>query len=454
MTKTVVNCPNCKRPVQADLDQVFDTNTDPSAKQRLLSGAFNIIQCPSCGYRGAIATPIVYHDPEKELLLTFFPPELGLPPNEQERVIGSLINQVMAQLPPEKRKAYLLRPKQSLTMQGLIDQVLEADGITKEMIQAGQQRLSLIQRLLMASSDEVRKEIIQQEDAQIDEDFFGLLERLAEAAMASGDNTSTQRMADLQKLLLENSSFGKKLDAQIKEVDAAVSSLKEAGKGLTREKLLDIVIAAPNDERVKALVSLARPGMDYIFFQLLSDKLEKAKGEKKEKLARLRDLLLQFTQEYDQEFNSRLEQARQRLETILAAEDVEKALVETSPVIDDIFLSVLSSTLEEAKKNNQSARLEKLSKIVAMIQQASAPPPEMEFIEKLLMAKSENEQRKLLEENQAQVTPELVNTLTALVTQFQNQEGQSQENAALIQQLSDLFKVVLRYSMEQNLKAQ
>jgi hypothetical protein len=168
----------------------------------------------------------------------------------------------------------------------------------------------------------------------------------------------------------------------------------------------------------------------------------------------LRDLLLQFTQEYDQEFNARLEQARQRLETILAAEDVEKALVETSPVIDDIFLSVLSSALEEAKKNNQNARLEKLSKIVSMIQQASAPPPEMEFIEKLLMAKDEKEQRKLLEENQAQVTPELVNTLTALVTQFQNQDGQNQENAALVQQLSDLFKVVLRYSMEQNLKAQ
>ncbi len=454
MTKTIVNCPNCKRPIQADLDQVFDTNTNPSAKQKLLSGAFNIVQCPNCGYRGAIATPIVYHDPDKELLLTFVPPEMGLPPNEQERVIGGLINQVMAQLPPEKRKAYLLTPKQSLTLQGLVDQVLEADGITKEMIQAGQQRLSLIQRLLMASSDEVRKEIILQEDAQIDEEFFGLLERLAEAAMASDDKTSTQQLANLQKLLLENSSFGKQLNAQIKEVDAAVNSLKAVGKGLTREKLLDIVVEAPNEERVKALVSLARPGMDYIFFQLLSEKIEKGKGEKKEKLARLRELLLKFTQEYDQEFNARLEQARQRLEKILAADDVEKALVETSPVIDDIFLSVLSSALEDAKKNNQNSRLEKLTKIVTMIQQASAPPPEMEFIEKLLMAKDEKEQRKILAENKAQVTPELFNTLTTLVTQFQSQDGQNQENAAIAQQLSDLFKVVLSYSMEQNLNAQ
>ncbi|MGB9673143.1 MAG: CpXC domain-containing protein [Anaerolineales bacterium] len=451
MTKTIVNCPNCKRPIQADLEQVFDTNTDPTAKQKLLSGAFNLVQCPNCGYRGTVATPLVYHDAEKELLLTFVPAELGLPPNEQERIIGSLINQVMAQLPPEKRKAYLLQPKQSLTMQGMIDQILEADGITKEMIQAGQQRLNLIQRLLMASSDDVRKEIIQQEDQQIDEELFGLLERLAEASMASGDNTTTQRLADLQKLLLENSSFGKQLDEQIKEVDAAVESLKAAGKGLTREKLLDIVVDAPNEERIKALVSLARPGMDYIFFQLLSDKIEKAKGDARDKLSHLRDLLLKFTQEYDQEFNARLEEARQKIEKILAADDVEKALVETSPVIDDIFLSVISSALEDAKKNNQNRRLEKLTKIVSMIQKASAPPAEMEFIEKLLMAKDEKEQRKMLEDNPDQVTPDLVNTLTAIVTQFQNQDGQNTENAELMNKLSDLFRLILRYSMEKNL---
>ncbi len=454
MTKTLVNCPNCKRPIQADLDQVFDTNTDPAAKQKLLSGAFNIVQCPTCGYRGAIATPVVYHDPQKELLLTFVPPEMALPANEQERVIGSLINQVMNHLPPEKRKAYLLQPKQSLSLQGLIDQVLEADGITKEMIEAGQQRLSLLQRLLMASSNDVRKEIIQQEDQQINEEFMGLLEQLAETAMASGDNDSTQRLADLQKLLLENSTFGKQVNAQLQEVDAALNSLKAAGKGLTREKLLDIVIEAPNEERIKALVSLARPGMDYIFFQLLSDKIEKAKGDKQEKFGRLRDLLLQLTQDYDREFNERLEQARQRLETVLAADDVEKALVEISPVIDDIFLSVLNSALEDAKKNDQKSRLEKLSKILAMIQKASAPPPEMEFIEKLIMARSEKEQQKILEENKEQVTPELINTITALVTQIQNQDGQNPENVELSERLSDLYKVVLNYSMEKNLRAQ
>ena len=56
-------------PVTATLEQLFDVNQDPSAKQRFLSGRFNMIQCSSCGYQGQVAGPIMYHDPEKEMLL-------------------------------------------------------------------------------------------------------------------------------------------------------------------------------------------------------------------------------------------------------------------------------------------------------------------------------------------------------------------------------------------------
>ena len=95
MPQTTVNCPNCRQLISADVRQLFDVGTDPSAKQQVLTGTLNLVNCPHCGYQGNLATPIVYHDPEKELLLTYFPPELGLPVNEQERIIGPLINQVM-----------------------------------------------------------------------------------------------------------------------------------------------------------------------------------------------------------------------------------------------------------------------------------------------------------------------------------------------------------------------
>ena len=121
-------------PVSATLEQLFDVNQDPSAKQRFLSGRFNTIQCSNCGYQGQVAGPIMYHDPEKELLLTFVPMELGLPQPEQEKLIGRLMNEVINKLPQDKRKGYLLNPKPTFTMQGLMERVLEADGITKEML--------------------------------------------------------------------------------------------------------------------------------------------------------------------------------------------------------------------------------------------------------------------------------------------------------------------------------
>ena len=247
MPKTRVSCPNCRQPVVAEIDQLFDVNQDPTAKQRLLSGAFNLIQCPTCGYQGNLATPILYHDPEKELLLTFVPAELGLPQPEQERLIGSLINQVISKLPQEKRKAYLFQPQPTLTMQGLIERVLQEDGITREMIQAQQQRLNLIQRLASATDESVRAEIARQEDALIDADFFTLLSRLAEAAMMSGDRESAQALADLQKSILPVTTFGREVQAQSIEVEAAIADLRKLGREITREKMLELVINAPNE---------------------------------------------------------------------------------------------------------------------------------------------------------------------------------------------------------------
>ena len=130
MTRTSVPCPVCRQPIVVDLTRLFDLNTDPSAKEKLLSGAANYFQCPNCQQQGIYPTPIVYHDPDKELLLTYFPPELHTPINEQEKTIGPLIKKVMDDLAPEKRKGYLFKPQTMLSQQKLFETILEADGIT------------------------------------------------------------------------------------------------------------------------------------------------------------------------------------------------------------------------------------------------------------------------------------------------------------------------------------
>ncbi|MBN1537874.1 MAG: hypothetical protein JW908_14140 [Anaerolineales bacterium] len=447
MPKTMINCPNCKKSIQADINQLFDVGAEPAMKQLFLSGNFNIAQCPYCGFQGNLAAPIVYHDPEKELLLTFVPPEVGLSRDEQERALGVLINQAVNRLPQEKRKAYLLRPQTVLTLQGLVERVLEADGITKEMLQAQQNRLNLIQQLLKASPD-AQKEIAVKEDEKIDAEFFGLISRLVETTMAGGDQEGAKRLSELQKNLLSVTTFGKLLQEQTQEIEAAVESLKEAGEEITREKLLDIVIRAPNDNRLKALVSLARPGMDYVFFQTLSEKIDRARDDGRKRLITIRERLLELTAEYDKQLQARVANAQKILDTILQASNPEEALLQNIPAIDDFFIQELNTRYDAASKQGDMEKIEKLKKVADVLQQISAPPPEYEFIERLLEAPDDNTRKKLLEENRDQVTPEFLNVMTTIATQ-----SQSSEDKEMTEKIQALYRLVIKFSMEEGMKA-
>jgi hypothetical protein len=448
MPRTRINCPNCRQPITADIEQLFDVSADPSAKQKLLSGMVNLVQCPNCGYQGNLATPIVYHDAEKELLLTFVPPELGIPRDEQERLIGSLINQVVNRLPPEQRKGYLLRPQANLTMQSLVERVLEGEGITREMIQAQQERLNLLQRLLTASGSDVRIEIIKQEENLVDADLFTLLNRLGESAAVSGDQDAAKRLEEVQAELLEHTPFGQQIKEQSQEVEEAVKSLQEAGKELTREKLLEIVIKAPTDVRLSALVSLARPAMDYTFFQLLSERIDRARDKGRGRLIELRERLLELTRQFDAQMDARANEARGMLNEILDAEDIAQATAQNLPSIDEFFLQVLNAEMESARSHGDLDKVGKLQQVVNVLQQASAPPPEIAFIEELLDAQDDQATRQLMEEHKDQITPEFLQMLSGLLAQVQ-QSGQDSE---LLQRLQNLNRQALRFSMEINLR--
>jgi hypothetical protein len=448
MTKTQVSCPNCRQPVVADVEQLFDVNVDPSAKQRLLSGSFNLIQCKMCGYQGNLSTILLYHDPEKELLLTYVPPEIGLPRNEQERVIGGLINQVISKLPQEKRKGYLLNPQTTLTLQGLVERVLEEDGITREMIQAQQQRLNLLQRLATTADESVRAEIIKQEDALLDQDFFMLLNRLGEAAMSSGDRESAHQLAELQKSLLANSAYGRQLQEQSKEIETALADLQKEGKDLTREKMLELVIHAPNETRLSALVGLARPLLDYSFFQLLSERIDRARGDGRTRLVELRAQLLEMTQEIDKQVETQRKQIRQLINALLQAPDIEEALAKALPAIDEVFESEIESMLQEARQQGDLDRSGKLQKIIDLLQKASAPPPEMALIEDYLDITDDEARKQFLKDHQDQVNDGFMELMANLAVQTQS--GQDKELAARVM---DANRQAIRFVMQRNMRA-
>lgn len=449
MAKTSVPCPKCRQPITLDLTRLFDTNTDPEAKQKLLSGSANYFQCQFCGAQGVYPTPIVYHDPEKELLLTFFPPDLNTPVNEQERVIGPMIKKAMDDLPPEKRKSYLFRPQTMLTQQRLFETILAADGITPEMIKSQQEKLQLLQQLIGASAEGL-PEMIHQNDERIDDEVFMLLSRLAQASAAAGDRQSLVALDALQKALIEHSTYGKAAALEAAETQEAVHDVQELSKqGITRENLLDLLIKNGESEiRLTTIASMARGGLDYTFFQLLSDKIELSSGDEKTRLESLRERLLTITQAVDEAMKAQLEDARQLVNDLLAAEDVEKATHEALPRFSQAVAEVINQEAQAAQAAKDEAKLQKLSQIVAVIQAADSSNAYLGIIDALLQEENAENRAKMLEESSDLINDEFMQLLGGLLGQIEQQGDQPE----ILERLKELNREILRFTMKRNLQ--
>ena len=449
MAKTSVPCPKCRQPITLDLTRLFDTNTDPEAKQKLLSGSANYFQCQFCGAQGVYPTPIVYHDPEKELLLTFFPPDLNTPVNEQERVIGPMIKKAMDDLPPEKRKSYLFRPQTMLTQQRLFETILAADGITPEMIKSQQEKLQLLQQLIGASAEGL-PEMIHQNDERIDDEVFMLLSRLAQASAAAGDKQSLVALDALQKALIEHSTYGKAAALEAAETQEAVHDVQELSKqGITRENLLDLLIKNGESEiRLTTIASMARGGLDYTFFQLLSDKIETSSGDEKTRLESLRERLLTITQAVDEAMKAQLEDARQLVNDLLAAEDVEKATHEALPRFSQAVAEVINQEAQAAQAAKDEAKLQKLSQIIAVIQAADSSNAYLGIIDALLQEENAENRAKMLEESSDLINDEFMQLLGGLLGQIEQQGDQPE----ILERLKELNREVLRFTMKRNMQ--
>jgi hypothetical protein len=426
--KTTVSCPNCRQPVPATLEQVFDLNLDPSAKQRFMSGRFNLIQCPNCGYQGQYPTPLLYHDPDKETLLTFVPMELGLPADEQEKLVGRLMNDVIKNLPQEKRKGYLLRPKQAFTLQGMLEAVLEGEGITKEMLEAQRGKVKVLQDLL-AAPEANWPDMIKQNDLLIDATLFQLLSASAEATANGGNQAGAQKMMALQNALVQHSSFGGKLRARQQTLEAVGRELQALGKGLNADKLLELVTSkasSDDEDRLAAYVSYARPGMDYAFFEALTRRIDRANEADKPRLTQVRDRLLALTAEADKATQAQMAEATETLRALLDAPDLHQAIHENLPRIDDTFLAVLNVNIEaaeKAKRPDMAQRLTQISDAIAAVMQESAPP-ELRLVNELLQMESDEAAEAALHEHSAEVTQELLDAMT-YVGDTLRQQGQT-----------------------------
>lgn len=456
MPKIQTRCPNCQQPITADVQQVLDVGIDPKDKEKLLSGSLNMAQCSACGFQGQLPLPIVYHDPEEELLLTFYPPSMNKTMEEKERKIGPLLKKVTENLPPEKRKGYLFQPQTMMSMQSLVKQVLEADGITPEMIEEQQGKMDLLERLLRVSG-EAQKDLIRKEAEKIDREFFAIFSQIVQRMLASQNQEVLAKVQELQDNLLEGTEAGREIARESAEIESARKTLEQLGDRLSREKLLDLVINANSNERVRAYVSLARPAMDYNFLQMFSKKVEEAEGKNRDMLVERRNLILKLTQEIDKYIEQRLETAQNNLEKMLETDSVEEGIRKFSGSIDETFLQVLSTELEKAEKAGDEKRKEKLAAILAVIQDLSTPE-EYKLIDQFLeVVDDESELTSMIQENKDKINQQVVSYLANLVASLEQgipnlKSEDKMEQEKLLEQIKKIHRLVLKLSMKKSIR--
>ncbi len=443
---TQIQCPNCRAPIAASIEQLIDVGQDPGVKARLLSGSINRIKCPSCGFEGQIATPLVYHDPEKELLLTYMPVELNIPKDEQERVVGKMINQITESLPPEQRKAYLFQPQTTLTMQGMLERILEADGISKEEIEAQRARMRLFEELIQIREEDL-DDLVKEHDEEMDSAFFQI------AAMAIGSITDAETknaVTQRYEQAIQKSTFGRKIQAQENEFKLAIESINDLGKDVGRDDILELLIQAPSDDRVLAIVNLLRPVMDYGFFQLLTDRMEASETQEQEKLSALRERILEICQEIDKVQEARAAQAASLLQSLIQAEDLDAALMNALPIVDDYFLGILQANIQAAEERNNAEALKKLNEIRDKFQSIAEEtvPEELRFAQQLINIEDDEEALEYLQTSMEQINEQVLSALMATADRLA--ENGDQENADRVR---NRYRQALKLSMKAKMSA-
>ena len=423
INQLTVNCTTCNQPFPAQIRSYIDVNEDPEGKLLLLNGRLNANICPHCGNMNTVMASILYHDPDKELLVAHVPMELNIDNAQQERIIGNMMNT----LPKENFKAYMFSPKRALTLKALTEMILEADGVTPEMMKEQEKRVEIAQELLSATNDE-RPALIEKYDDIINEQFFQVLAMMAQRMMEEGRPDMAQQVMVIQSQIAQLSTVGKALieqqEKQEQTVREVANEIEALGANADRESFYELALNyMGDDERLQALIGLARPAFDYQFLQDMSVKIGQAPADEREDLTNLRDQIVELSNAIDQQSQKVMQNAAGFLQAALDHPQPEQFLQTNAHMVDDTLLQVLMANVQEAEKRGDvqsSAKLKEIYTFIVGLLEGQMQP-ELRFVNALLSTKSDDEAKIMIAEQAKGFGDELLEVMDAV-------------NAILIQQ--------------------
>ena len=221
--------------------------------------------------------------------------------------------------------------------------------------------------------------------------------------MVDGQAELAQHIIAVQQQILQLSSFGQEY-LQIQERQSAVlqavaEEVQRLGQDATRADFMNLVMEYQDDEeRIQALVGLARPAFDYQFFQEFSAEIGKALAQDRAKLEDIREIMVELTQAIDEQSKQMVINAGKLLQMIFSSPNPQELIESNLHMIDDTFMAVLSTNIQEAEKNQNTEAVQRLQEIYNMVVQGlqTQMEPELIFVNELLMMETEDEIQRML----------------------------------------------------------
>lgn len=420
-----IRCPKCQTPFVVDVRTIVDVGQEPDLKEQFLKGQVNVAECPQCGGGGLLSTPLVYHDPAKELLIAYVPSELNMAADQQEKLIGGLVNLVMNELPAEGRKGYFLQPKTVLTLDSLFDTILEADGVSKEALERQRSQLRLLNSLLvLVEDDKSLDEQVRQHKEELDYEFFLLLSDLLDAREREDDQEHAGRLRTLREKLLAR-------------VTPAMPS--PAPRGASYDELIDLMQKALGTPDWRTRVALNRSRLDYGFFQALTARLEAAQAqghhEEADRLTDLRKRILDELNAQERLVRDAEDKASLLIMRLLESQDLQKALNEHRGEINEVLVGVLARYVDAAKRQKDDERAKKLEVILqaALEILEEKLPPAVRLINKLLRAEYPTGTEAALEAHRGLLNDAFLSTFDKYVSNLE--QGRDADLAELLKKV-------------------
>jgi hypothetical protein len=212
-----------------------------------------------------------------------------------------------------------------------------------------------------------------------------------------------------------------------------------------------LFVEAPSEDRVTALTNLTRPVLDYEFFQLLSKRIDQSHGDEKTRLGALRSQILEVTEEIDKMQEARSARAASLLKTLVEADDMQSAVEQAIPLIDELFLGTLQANLQAARERGETGLAAKFEQIEHLIQDqiAASLPPGIRLAQDLLGLDSEQERVAMLQARAGEIDDNLLGSL--MQTSQRLSETGDEEAAA---EIHGLYKAALKLKMKGKRRSQ